>query len=147
MSEKTKGIAEQIVDCGVFRLKRGMMWRWTDAPEENWHITGVSDGGLAGWIVNGANGDGFGFRLDELRGSNARLVINDPATKGCLLDLVRRTSGHRKLALMYDEDGWSWYDGTGGCSSGDPSEAKAFLHALKMLSVYPGWPHAKKESA
>ena len=144
MSEEQIALARRAVACKGWRWLPGMLALpcssdRTGVRGVHVRVVHVYEGdGIAVWgDISGVHGSWEEWRWRE----EGRLPdLQDPATMGCLLALVRETWGDECAGTAYDEfaDGWFWKsrvrDGDGGnvCILGRfRHEAEALVAALE----------------
>jgi len=126
-------LGQRAVACKGFRWLEGMQCRWSDAnsPPNGWAIRLTDDKGT--WDV---------VEKGEWGGEPVLSVwpdLTDPATVGCLLDLVRREWGWSTMfAAQRDGEEWAVYAACDNGLIGDTppvavgaGEAGALVKALE----------------
>ena len=124
MNEKTKmDLARRAVTCPGWRWMPGMRATWLDdgRPARRYG----SPGETAGWISDYSGKERSIFDADALPD------LDDPATLGCLLALVREAWGDPTLCSTRWDDGWRIDARRALDSIRGATEAEALVAALE----------------
>lgn len=121
-------LAKRAVACKGFRWMPGMLDLWNNIRIQE---VGTSNNGTEQWII----GHGSGVVVDRPVHSGDAPALGDPATRGCLLELVRLAWGTTTLCTDWDGFSWSVVRCSGAVLAWGATEAEALVAALEACNV------------